>query len=118
MNRVMLVNMPWSGLHRPALGISLLKAALARDGVQADVRYFNLLWGERVSRQFIPADEPIGKTYAALSRGAKALMDQESNAWCLVDEWIFARNFFGEACRDPAAYVENHLRKEFVPHEV
>ncbi|HZB31898.1 MAG TPA: RiPP maturation radical SAM C-methyltransferase [Streptosporangiaceae bacterium] len=38
---VLLVTMPFAGLERPAIGISLLKAALARRGVAVDIKYLN-----------------------------------------------------------------------------
>lgn len=37
-----LVCMPWGALDRPALGISLLKAGLARRGHDCDIHYLNL----------------------------------------------------------------------------
>jgi hypothetical protein len=41
MSRVLLVNMPFGGLRWPNLGLSLLKAALAREDIACDVAYFN-----------------------------------------------------------------------------
>ena len=40
--RVLLTSMPFGALERQALGLSLLKACLARSGVECDVRYLNL----------------------------------------------------------------------------
>ena len=41
MSRVLLVNMPFSSLRWPALGISLLQAELKREGIDCDLAYFN-----------------------------------------------------------------------------
>jgi ribosomal peptide maturation radical SAM protein 1 len=38
---ILLISMPFAGLERPAIGISLLKAGLAERGVEADIRYLN-----------------------------------------------------------------------------
>ena len=42
MSRVLLVNMPFSSLRWPALGIRLLQAALNRDGIDCDLAYLQL----------------------------------------------------------------------------
>ena len=41
--RVLLVSMPWTALSEPSLGLGILKAKLAEDGIAARVRHFNLL---------------------------------------------------------------------------
>lgn len=41
--RVTLVMMPWASVRRPGLGVSLLRALAAREGVNAGVVYLNLL---------------------------------------------------------------------------
>jgi ribosomal peptide maturation radical SAM protein 1 len=38
---ILLVSMPFAGLERPAIGISLLKAGLAERGVEVAIRYLN-----------------------------------------------------------------------------
>jgi len=48
MSRVLLVNMPFSNLRWPNLGLSLLKAALLRRGIACDVAYLNFDFAERV----------------------------------------------------------------------
>lgn len=80
--RVMLVNMPISTRERPSIGLSLLKAALVRDHVECDMRYFNLRFAEM-----------IGETYH----------DQivDSISYPLLGEWLFAEDLFGD--RIPAA---------------
>jgi ribosomal peptide maturation radical SAM protein 1 len=38
---ILLVSMPFAGLERPAIGISLLKAGLAERGIGVDIKYLN-----------------------------------------------------------------------------
>lgn len=74
--RVALVNMPFATLYRPSIGLSLLKAALERDGHQADLHYLNLAFGDRIG----PA------LYTQIS---------DSPTVALMGEWVFARSLFG-----------------------
>src|SRR5262245_59719016 len=46
MKKVLLVSMPYGALERPALGLSLLKPALAEAGISCDVRYLNFTFAE------------------------------------------------------------------------
>jgi ribosomal peptide maturation radical SAM protein 1 len=46
--RVLLVSMPWHALDRPSLGLSLLQAAMRRDGVECDVRYLGFRLADRI----------------------------------------------------------------------
>jgi len=48
MARVLIANMPFSNLRWPNIGPSLLKAALARRGIECDIAYFNFDFAERV----------------------------------------------------------------------
>ena len=43
-----LVSMPWGALDRPALGLSLLKAAAERSGYACDVHYLSIPFAERL----------------------------------------------------------------------
>lgn len=42
MPKVLLVTMPFSSTKWPSIGLSLLKPALAREGIECDIRYFNI----------------------------------------------------------------------------
>ena len=46
MKKVLLVSMPYGALERPALGLSLLKPALADAGIPCDVRYLNFTFAD------------------------------------------------------------------------
>src|SRR5258706_13596110 len=83
--RVMLLNMPISTRERPSIGLSLLKAALLRDGIACDVKYFNLRFAEL-----------IGEAYH----------DQivDSISYPLLGEWIFAEDLFGDRTPAPEKY--------------
>lgn len=76
--RVLLLNMPWVSLSRPAIGISLLKARLREDGIACDVRYPNVLFAGRVGRD-----------------AYELVNDHLSNAF-FVGDWLFSQYLFGQ----------------------
>jgi ribosomal peptide maturation radical SAM protein 1 len=49
--RVLLINMPFSSLRWPALGISLLQAALGREGIDCETAYLNFDLAENIGRE-------------------------------------------------------------------
>ncbi len=51
MKEICFVVMPFGSVHRPALGVSLLKAALTRIGISSCIHYFNLKFAERIGLQ-------------------------------------------------------------------
>jgi len=51
MPTVLLVNMPFSNLRWPNLGPSLLKAGLARKGIDCGIAYFNFDFAERIGAE-------------------------------------------------------------------
>lgn len=89
---VILVNMPFSGVERPQIGISLLKAALRAQGVPCDVRYFNHVLADWVGPQL----------YQWLS--------EEVNHTVFAGEWVFAQQFFGGLLIDGEGYIR-HIRE-------
>jgi hypothetical protein len=92
MNSVLLVVPPYHSLTSPALAISMLKAALSRLGIPADVLYLNLRFGSFVGR---------------------AVYDQVAqNARALAGDWLFAGDLFGDEAPDPGAYVTEILPKQ------
>src|SRR5688572_5603540 len=89
--RVLLLSMPFGALDRPALGLSLLKPALAR-GIDTDIRYLN----------FAFADLLGSDTYRWLG--------SELPYTAFAGDWTFTDELYG---RDPArdrAYTEEILR--------
>lgn len=46
--RVLLVSMPWHALERPSLGLSLLRAALERDGHECTVKYLGFDFADSI----------------------------------------------------------------------
>src|ERR1043166_9357429 len=46
--RVLFAVMPWADVHCGSLGVSTLKAVLAREGIASDVRHFNLQFAEQL----------------------------------------------------------------------
>jgi len=46
--RVLFVVMPWADVHCGSLGVSTLKAVLARAGIPSEIRHFNLQFAEQL----------------------------------------------------------------------
>lgn len=89
----MLVCMPYGPAFSPSIGLSLLKAALAAQGVPARVRYFSLDLAERLGRRL----------YVTLStEGRLSMVD-------LAGEWTFAPALFGPAAGAEEAYFSEVL---------
>lgn len=74
--KIALINMPFSSLYRPSIGLSLLKAALEKEGNQIDIHYLNLAFGVRIGV----------KLYDDISNGP-----QEA----AFGEWVFTEAMFG-----------------------
>jgi len=55
MARALLIVPPFFFLDRPSLGVSLLKAGLARDGIACDVLYLNLQFADFASLELYTA---------------------------------------------------------------
>ena len=77
MKKVALVNMPFASAGYPAIGISLLQAALRRREIDCDLHYLNL-------------------NFASLIGLERYLWISESLHLTLAGEWIFARVLFGD----------------------
>src|SRR6266704_4677677 len=91
MSRVLLVVPPFHQLFIPAIGVSLLKAALARIGIPCDVLYLNLQLAERIGPEL----------YTRLAVGGRHT--------ALVGEWVFAGDLFGADAPDPRRYLDEIL---------
>jgi ribosomal peptide maturation radical SAM protein 1 len=75
--KIALITMPFCSASRPSLGISLLQAALRRDGHECDLHYFNLDFAKRIGL----AEYQQFAQYAP----------QES----LAGDWVFSEALFG-----------------------
>ncbi|HUI87214.1 MAG TPA: RiPP maturation radical SAM C-methyltransferase [Anaerolineales bacterium] len=88
--RVMLVNMPFTTRWGPAIGLSLLKAALLRDGIACDLKYFNLDFAARIGGDL---DDEI----------VLFIFDP------LLGEWLFAEDLFGDQIPSAERYFSEVL---------
>ncbi|HUH95912.1 MAG TPA: RiPP maturation radical SAM C-methyltransferase [Anaerolineales bacterium] len=88
--RVMLINMPFTTRWGPAIGLSLLKAALLRDGVPCDLKYFNLKFAASIGGEL---DDQI----------VFFIFDP------LLGEWLFAEDLFGGRIPPPERYFADVL---------
>jgi len=87
--------MPFAASERPALGVSMLKAHLLRDGVSCDVAYLNLAFAELIGR----------KAYERIADGLPIR--------ALSGEWVFAECLWGRNGSLPDSYVDDVLRKRW-----
>lgn len=85
--RVLLLNMPFVSLSRPALGISLLKARLGEEGIICDVGYANLLFAELFGME------------------AYDLIDNKLSLALFPGDWLFAQFAFSQHL-DLKSYTE------------
>lgn len=90
----LLVCMPFGGVFSPSIGLSLLKAELAAQGMPARVRYFSIRFAELVGQDFY----------------YKLACDDTPSVETLAGDWIFSRALFG-ARPENEAYVDAILRR-------
>jgi ribosomal peptide maturation radical SAM protein 1 len=93
--RVLLLSMPFGALERQALGLSILKACLAKASVPCDVRYFNFDFAGLVGvyDYFWAAH---GLPYTAFA-----------------GDWCFTEQLYGVQAPRPAEYIDHILRGEW-----
>lgn len=94
---VLFAVLPFGNVRLPALGVSVLKAAIARRGFPSRIEYFNIKLAEVIGL-------PL---YMKLANQAAALH--------LIGEWFFADAVFGDEIPDEAAYVSRMLSRSLPP---
>ncbi len=87
-----LVCMPFASLFQPSIGLSLLKAGLARQGISSTVLYESLQFVFWIGRE----------SYSDISEVMAKTGDQ-------VGEWLFAESLFGSEKLDPIGYIRDVL---------
>ena len=90
-SKVLLVVPPFHVLERAALGVSVLKAAVEREGIACDVLYLSFRFADLIGADL----------YRTLTNAR--------NYKRMLGEWIFAGELFGEAAPDPRRYVDEVL---------
>ena len=94
--RVLLASMPFSSLHYPSIGLSLLKPALRRIGIDCDIRYFSLDFADRVGA------------------GVYDTVTDERCYQALIGEWVFAGAANGEGGSEAAVrYLSDSFAKSY-----
>jgi ribosomal peptide maturation radical SAM protein 1 len=86
--------MPFGHVFSPSIGLSLLKAELAAQGLPASIRYFSLRFAELIGRHL----------YHGIASDTRPSIED------LVGEWIFSRALFGSRAWD-GEYVDEILRR-------
>src|SRR3954453_21003431 len=95
MARVLFVVPPFHQVFIPAIGVSLLKAALARIDIECDILYLNIRMAERIGAELYTDIASAGR-FRALS-----------------GEWVFSGDLFGDGATDPQPFVDDVLLGEF-----
>src|SRR5215212_3244549 len=88
--------MPFGPLFYPSIALSLLKAALTREGVKTRIHYFTFDFAQRVGLRF----------YRGVSDGDRP---QQRH---LPGEWIFSGSLFPATPEDERNYVESCLKRK------
>src|SRR5688572_30546742 len=91
---VVLVSMPFGPVFSPSIGLSLLKAGLARQQLDVRVHYFTIKFAEAVGQGF----------YCGVANDGRPAVED------LAGEWLFNRALFDTTAADEAPYVEQLLR--------
>lgn len=108
---VLFAVLPFADRSAPALGVSLLKAEIARLGFTSQIRYFALDLAEEAGLEL----------YSVLSgHGDDEGVCSSPPTESLLGEWFFAGAAFGERLPDVEDYVSRFLRpdprvRRFVP---
>lgn len=93
MNKILLLSMPFGAMERPALGLSLLKAQLERDGIACDVRYPSFTFADLIS-----AEE-----YQWVSSAIPYI--------AFAGDWCFAETLHGPRLAADASYIAEVLQE-------
>jgi ribosomal peptide maturation radical SAM protein 1 len=96
-NKVLLVNMPFSYTNVPTLGISLLREAVRKQNIPCDIRYLQFAFAAQVGEAL----------YRRITDCFPSL---------LVGEWLFADELFGDQLPEPQLYVDHILRQYVTAH--
>ncbi len=99
MTDVGLIQMPFGSTQWPSLGLSLLKAGLARDGIDGHVLYLNKIYADLLGRDM----------YELIARGLTQSHD-------LVGDWIFAEALWGHDGVNDTEYIRRILHGEDPAH--
>lgn len=93
--KTLLCSMPYGALERQALGLSLLKAGLTRQGHSCDVKYFTFQFAELISYE----------TYQWIA--------YELPYTAFAGDWSFTESLYGTDRARDTGYVEEILQKQW-----
>lgn len=98
MKPVLFVCMPFAGIDRPALGVSLLKSILAREGQASEVAYLNLWYAEMIGAADYGWVGDVGGSQECVPHTAMA------------GDWLFSQFHYGPGALDGEGFIEEILR--------
>lgn len=88
---IALIYPPFGAEDKPALGLSLIKSALVREGFRTDLFYVNLILAEKLGTPFY------------------YLISEAIPHFVLVGEWLFAPALFGDNTDADTRYIQEVL---------
>lgn len=98
LSSVLFVNMPFGGIDRPALGVSMLKSNLEARGVACDIAYFNVQFAQVIGLDM----------YEMISNSGH--YHEETIPYTrLVGEWLFSQHVYGQDGLNAQKYVKEIL---------
>jgi ribosomal peptide maturation radical SAM protein 1 len=93
--RVLLANLPFGALNRPALGLSMLKPIVRSTGATCEVRYLNVTFAEFTGLE----------TYERIQSGFPHT--------AFAGEWVFAEALNGKSVERDRGYIAEILREQW-----
>ncbi len=98
-NRALFINMPFSAIDRPALGISLLKSIALESGFKCDIAYLNLLFAEIIGKN----------AYDSVSGSSSNNPNDNIPYSLLAGDWVFSQWLYGRGSNNATAYIRDFL---------
>jgi ribosomal peptide maturation radical SAM protein 1 len=90
--------LPFADVSRPAIGVSLLQAALRRRGIESCVEYLNLAFSEKIGLELY---QLIANSFAT---------------HFMLGEWVFAADVFGGAIPNQSDFLREILPASVLDH--
>ena len=111
-NRVVFIDMPFAGVERPALGVSLLKSNLARFGVESDIVYLNMVLAEMIGLSRYCAISNTGNVEA------NGDFSYQIPIQYLPGDWVFSQYLYGIDSLNAEGYLRNVLAPNIPPQAI
>lgn len=112
MSRVLLVNMPWSAVSIPSLGLGLLSSILKNQGIQASIYYANIHYSQILVHHHSSLLHKQESSIEEMEDNERGFLVQESDARDLVDEYIFSSIYYAYNEEENQKYWDLYLSRD------